>query len=133
VNQQSGSFVVRETLLIIIDLLCMALQTKGSICLKFRIFLDICRIREWGGARIAQFIEPLRYKPEGRGLDFRWHYWDFFSLNFDCVPGVYTASNKNSIRDTFWEKKRTMCRTDNLATFMSCVSRNSANLNLLEP
>jgi hypothetical protein len=29
------------------------------------------------GARGAQFVEALRYKPEGRGFDSRWCHWNF--------------------------------------------------------
>jgi hypothetical protein len=25
---------------------------------------------------VAQFVEALRYKPEGRGFDFRWCHWN---------------------------------------------------------
>jgi len=27
---------------------------------------------------VAQLVEALRYKPEGRGFDSRWCYWIFF-------------------------------------------------------
>jgi len=30
----------------------------------------------WGHA-VAQLVEALRYKPEGRGFDFRWCQWNF--------------------------------------------------------
>jgi len=30
----------------------------------------------WGQA-VAQLVETLRYKPEGRGLDSRWCHWNF--------------------------------------------------------
>ena len=26
---------------------------------------------------VAQLVETLRYKPEGRGFDFQWDHWDF--------------------------------------------------------
>ena len=26
---------------------------------------------------VAQLVEPLRYKPEGRGFDSRWCHWNF--------------------------------------------------------
>jgi len=29
------------------------------------------------GHAVAQFVEALRYKPEGRGFDSRWCHWDF--------------------------------------------------------
>ena len=40
-------------------------------------FWRSCVVR-WGHA-VAQLVEALRYKPEGRGLDFRWCLW-YFSL-----------------------------------------------------
>jgi hypothetical protein len=30
-----------------------------------------------GGYAVAQLVEALRYKPEGRGFDFRWSHWNF--------------------------------------------------------
>jgi hypothetical protein len=70
------------------------------------------------GHAIAQFVEPLRYKPEDRGFVPDGIIGIFLLLSFDCVLGVYTASNKNSTTDISWGKKRPMCITDNLATFM---------------
>jgi len=29
------------------------------------------------GHAVAQLVETLRYKPEGRGFDFRWYHWNF--------------------------------------------------------
>jgi hypothetical protein len=29
------------------------------------------------GARGGAVVEALRYKPEGRGIDFRWCHWNF--------------------------------------------------------
>ena len=33
---------------------------------------------------VAQLVEALRYKPEGRGFEFRWGHWDF-SLRSSCT------------------------------------------------
>jgi hypothetical protein len=30
-----------------------------------------------GTLLVAQLVEALRYKPEGRGFDFRWCHWIF--------------------------------------------------------
>jgi len=30
---------------------------------------------------VAQFVEAVRYKPEGRGFDSRWCHWNFHSHN----------------------------------------------------
>ena len=29
------------------------------------------------GHAVAQLVEALRYKPEGRGFDSRWRHWNF--------------------------------------------------------
>ena len=34
---------------------------------------------EMSGYAVAQLVEALRYKPEGRGFDSRWCHW-YFSL-----------------------------------------------------
>jgi len=31
----------------------------------------------WLGVRVAQLVEALRYKPEGRVFDSRWCHWNF--------------------------------------------------------
>jgi hypothetical protein len=31
------------------------------------------------GHAVAQLVEALRHKPEGRGFDSRWHHWNFSS------------------------------------------------------
>jgi len=32
---------------------------------------------DYGGHAVAQLVEALRYKPEGRGFDSRWCHWNF--------------------------------------------------------
>jgi hypothetical protein len=34
------------------------------------------------GYAVAQLVEALRYKPEGRGFDARWCHWNF---SFDII------------------------------------------------
>ena len=35
-------------------------------------------VSDWGGGyAVAQLVEALRYKPEGRGFDSRWCHWNF--------------------------------------------------------
>ena len=29
------------------------------------------------GHAVGQFFEAMRYKPEGRGFDYRWCHWNF--------------------------------------------------------
>jgi hypothetical protein len=49
-------------------------------------------------------VEALRYKPEGRGINSQWCYWNF-SLTKSFRPhyglGVDSASNSNEYQDYF--------------------------------
>jgi hypothetical protein len=60
------------------------------------------------GARGGAMVEVLRYKPEDRGIDFRWFYWNF-SLTNSFRPHygaeVDQASNKNEYQEYFWGVK----------------------------
>ena len=51
-----------------------------------------------GGHAVAQLVEVLRYKPEGRGFDSRWWHWNVFSY---YAPGVDSASNRNEYQEYF--------------------------------
>ena len=77
------------------------------------------------GTAVAQLVEALCYKSEGRGFDSQWCHWNF-SLTFfwpHYGPGVDSASNRNEYREYFLEgKKRPVRRADNLATFMCRLS-----------
>jgi hypothetical protein len=33
-------------------------------------------LRSWGTLLVAQLVQALRYKPEGRGFDSRWCHWN---------------------------------------------------------
>jgi len=59
--------------------------------------LYICFIR-----KVAQLAESLRYKPEGRGVDTLWCYWN-------CGPGVDSASNRNEYQKYFLRGKGGRC------------------------
>jgi hypothetical protein len=51
---------------------------------------------------VAQLVEALRYKPEGRGFDSRWCHWNFsLTLSFrpHYVPGVDSAANINEYQE----------------------------------
>jgi len=52
---------------------------------------------------MAQLVEALHYKPEGRGFDFRWCHWSFSLTSFRplCGPGVDSASNRNEYQEYF--------------------------------
>jgi hypothetical protein len=53
---------------------------------------------------VAQLVEALRYKPEGRGFDSRWSDWNSSvtqSFWSHCGPGVDSASNRNEYQESF--------------------------------
>ena len=61
-----------------------------------------------GGYAVAQLVEALRYKPEGRGFDSRLCHWEFsLTLSFrpHYGPGVDSASNRNEYKEYFLEVK----------------------------
>ena len=50
---------------------------------------------------MAQYVEALHYKPEGRGFDSRWCHWNFsltYSFRPHYGPGVDSGSNRNEYR-----------------------------------
>ena len=57
---------------------------------------------------MAQLVEAIRHKSEGRGFDSRGCHWDFsvtksFQLHYG--PGVESASNRNECQEYFlWGK-----------------------------
>jgi hypothetical protein len=56
------------------------LTVPGSTKLFRKIeqpFLCLQRLY-WSGHAVAQLVEALCYKPEGRGFDSRWCQWKFF-------------------------------------------------------
>jgi len=60
------------------------------------------------GHAVAQLVEALRYKPEGRGFDSRRCHYNFsLTLSFrpHCGPGVDSASNRNEYQEYFLEVK----------------------------
>jgi hypothetical protein len=53
-----------------------ARKMKAGNWLRFSVGLNLI----WVHA-VAQLVEALRYKPEGRGFDSRWCHWIFFFLH----------------------------------------------------
>jgi hypothetical protein len=41
---------------------------------------------------VAQLVEALRYKPEGRGFDYRWCHLDFYDPGVDSASGEVKAA-----------------------------------------
>jgi hypothetical protein len=55
------------------------------------------------GHAIAQLVEALCYKSEGRGFDSRWCHWNFSLTSFwpHYGPGVDSASDRNEFQEYF--------------------------------
>jgi hypothetical protein len=72
------------------------------------IYIYIYKYIKAEGHPVAQSVEALRYKPEGRGFDSRWCHWNFsltssFLLHYG--PGVDSASHSNEYQEYFlWGK-----------------------------
>ena len=49
---------------------CVQLTLLGTLC----VYANYIQIL---GHAVAQFVETLSYKPEGRGLDSLWFHWNF--------------------------------------------------------
>jgi hypothetical protein len=57
---------------------------------------------------VAQLVEALRYKPEGRGFNSRFYYWSFSmtqSFRPHYGPWVDSASNRKEYQEHFLELK----------------------------
>jgi len=81
-------------------------------------------------------VEALRYKPEGRGVNYRCCHWNFSLTKFFRPlygPGVDSASNRNECQEYFLGVKGGRCV--GLATLPpSCaIVLKSRSLILLEP
>jgi hypothetical protein len=66
----------------------------------------------WGTLLVAQLVEALCYKPEGRGIDSRWCQWNFsltYSFQPHYGPGVNSASNRNEHQEYFLGGKGGRC------------------------
>ena len=53
---------------------------------------------------VAQLVEALPYKPEGRGFDSRWCHWNFSltqSSRSHYGPRVDSTSNRNEYQEYF--------------------------------
>src|SRR5215475_112494 len=64
------------------------------------------------GHAVAQLVEALRYKSEGRGFDSRWYHWNFSltkSFRPQYGPGVDSASNRNEYQGYFLGGKGGQC------------------------
>ena len=61
---------------------------------------------------MAQLVEALRYKPEGRGFDSRWCHWNFsltYSFRSHYGPKADSVSNTNEYQEYFLGGKGGWC------------------------
>jgi hypothetical protein len=66
------------------------------------IILGLVSLSTW--AAVAQLVEALRYKPEGRGFDSRCCHWNFSltqSFRSHHGAGVDSASDRNEYQEYF--------------------------------
>ena len=64
------------------------------------------------GHAVAQLVEAMRYKPEGRGFDSRWCHWNFsLTQSFRPLycPRVDSASNRYEYKEYFLGGKGGRC------------------------
>jgi len=85
------------------DVTCSSrLKISFIIIANLQIFADkLCKNL---GHAIAQLVEALYYKPEGRGFGSPWCYWNFsltLSLPPHYGPGVDSASKRNEYQKYF--------------------------------
>ena len=59
------------------------------------------------GDAMAQLVDKLRYKPEGRGFDSRWYYWNFSNL---IIPAALRPWGWLSLRSISWGEGGMDCR-----------------------
>jgi len=58
----------------------------------------------WQGYVVAQLVDALHYKSEGRGFDSRWYHWNFSltqSFQPHYGPGVDSTSKRNEYQEYF--------------------------------
>jgi len=71
------------------------------------MYVNICGTAfvHGGTLLVAQLVEALRYKSEGRGFDSRWCHWIFFHRHHPSVRtmalGVDLSSNRNEYQEAF--------------------------------
>jgi hypothetical protein len=82
----------------------MVLLSKAlHLCVLVYEFTAFYQI-QWGTLLVAQLVEALRYKPEGRRFDFRWYHWNFSlteAFRQHYGPVVDSASNRNEHQEYF--------------------------------
>ena len=80
-------------------------ESVGCFYIDYFVFIDsfpIFLMLYLVGHAVAQLVEALCYKPEGRGFDSRWCYWIFsLTQSFRHGPEVYSASNRNEYQEYF--------------------------------
>ena len=72
---------------------------------SFRTMLVVTTFATLNLHAVAQLVEALRYKPEGRGFDSRWCHWNFSlaqSFRPYYGPGDHSASNRSEYQNISW-------------------------------
>jgi len=93
------------------------------ISTSWRVFLSSLGTA-WGHA-VAQLVEALRFKPVGRGFDYRWCHWNFLHnpSGRTMALGSTQPLTEMNTRNISWGWRRTVRRAD-LTIFMCRLSWN---------
>ena len=81
---------------------------KFRLLVTFRPSFTEYIVHKWGHA-VAQLVEALRYKPEGRGFHSHLNYSLTQSFRPHYGPGVDSASNRNEYQEYFLGGKDGRC------------------------
>jgi len=84
------------------------------------------------GHEVAQLVEAMRYKLEGRGLDSRWCHWNF-SSGRTRARGADSASNRNEYQEYFLRGKGGRCVGLTTLAPSRADCHEVCNLSLLKP
>jgi hypothetical protein len=81
-------------------------------CISWHGQIRISNCMEIMGHAVVQLVETLLYKPEGRGFDSHWCYWNFsLTSSFwpPYGPWVDSASNRNEYQEDILGHKGDQC------------------------
>ena len=70
------SFSIPGNIPAFVDIIFTLLNQGQSVIKDTSLLFSLCLLSFWGHA-VAQLVEALRYKSEGRGFDSRWCHWNF--------------------------------------------------------
>ena len=112
------------------------------VCTRIQFLVPVAQMVKYqfclhggGGYAVAQLVEALRCKPEGRRFDSRWCHWNTSLTSFrpHYGPGVDSASNRNMYQEYFLVVKVASAEGWQPYHLHVPTVLKSGSLNLLEP